>query len=606
MKTHLQIGGLILLLSILLFPQTSIPPGDVSGIWVKAGNPYLINGDINIQNNNTLTIEPGVIVQFQGNYKLNVFGRLLAIGVINDTIYFSVQDTSVGWHGIRIINSNSNAMDSSKIVLCKFTSGKALNSTTADKRGGAIYCEQSSDVLIKNCAFMKNYAAFDGGAIALINNSAILIDSCIFMNNDCAFYGGCIYVDGSNAKIKNSIFSNNRASFFGAAIAGWNSSAFRVENCKISDNVAGACTGIYTAVNCSPTIVNTLFSGNISTLGNGGGCGFSVSTPTLINVTVVNNSVAQGGAGMWIYNSTATIKNSIVYNNSPDQLSVTGTANVTYSNIMGGYTGTGNINQNPQFIGTGTNQFALQDSSPCRNSGTPDTIGLNLPLFDLAGNNRISDNRIDIGAYEVEEIVPVELISFDAIIIEQSVQLKWTTASELNNQGFEVERLQDSKIEKLKDWVKIGFENGNGTTTEPQAYSFIDRNISPGKYQYRLKQIDFGGSFEYSNIIEVDISLPEKFSLEQNYPNPFNPSTKIKFTIPSVTLSGVEGSFVTLKVFDVLGNEIATLVNEEKPAGRYEVEFKSTVSSLQLASGVYYYQLRAGDYLETKKMIFLK
>jgi hypothetical protein len=152
--------------------------------------------------------------------------------------------------------------------------------------------------------------------------------------------------------------------------------------------------------------------------------------------------------------------------------------------------------------------------------------------------------------------------------------------------------------------------NGNGTSTEPKAYSFVDEKLSAGKYQYRLKQIDFNGSFEYSNIIEVDISLPEKFSLEQNYPNPFNPSTKIKFTIPSVTLSGVEGSFVTLKVFDVLGNEIATLVNEEKPAGSYEVEFSTTggpESSIKHpASGIYFYQLKAGDYLETKKMILMK
>ena len=597
MKPYYQIFGLVFLFSIILFPQTSIPPGDVSGTWVKAGNPYIINGDINIQNNNTLTIQPGVIIQFQGNYKLNVYGRLLAIGAINDTIYFSVQDTSIGWHGIRFFNSNTNSMDSSKLILCKFTSGKALTSTTADKRGGAIYCEQSSDVLIKNCVFMRNYAALDGGAIALINNSAATIDSCIFMYNDCYFYGGCIYVDASNAKIKNSIFTDNHATFFGAAITGWNSSAFRVENCKISNNVSGACTGIYTAVNCSPTIVNTLFSGNTSTLGNGGGCGFSVSTPTLINVTVVNNSVAQGGAGMWIYNSTATIKNSIVYNNSPDQLSVTGTANVTYSNIMGGFTGTGNISVDPLFVGTGPDQFALQDSSLCRNSGTPDTTSLNLPLFDLAGNNRVSDNRIDMGAYEVQDMIPVEMISFTAMVNDQQVQLKWITATELNNSGFAVER----KVEG-NDWKKIGFVNGNGTTSESHIYSYSDDLssiiLNNGKIFYRLKQIDFDGSFEYSNTLEVVLSTPDKFTLEQNYPNPFNPSTVIRFHLP-------KASNVELKIYDIIGNEIATLVNEYKPAGVYKVPF-SIENNAGLSSGIYFYKITAGEFVQTRKMILIK
>src|SRR5690606_5091234 len=122
-------------------------------------------------------------------------------------------------------------------------------------------------------------------------------------------------------------------------------------------------------------------------------------------------------------------------------------------------------------------------------------------------------------------------------------------------------------------------------TTEPQSYSFNDENLSSGKYQYRLKQIDFDGTFEYSNVIEAEINSPTKFSLEQNYPNPFNPSTSIQYAIGN-------RQFVTLKVYDVLGNEVSTLVNEEKPAGSYDVEFNAS----NLASGIYYYQLKAGDF----------
>jgi len=193
--------------------------------------------------------------------------------------------------------------------------------------------------------------------------------------------------------------------------------------------------------------------------------------------------------------------------------------------------------------------------------------------------------------------VPVELTSFNAFLNKNKVELNWNTATELNNQGFEIHR-------KLleQEYIKIGFVPGRGTTTEPQFYSFTDESLEPGKYQYRLKQIDYDGSFEYSNIIEVTVELPNEFSLSQNYPNPFNPTTSLRYAVGS-------GQFVSLKVYDVLGNEVATLVNEEKPAGEYEVEFNAASHSgnvRNLPSGVYFYQLQAGSFVETKKMILMK
>ncbi|HQJ46448.1 MAG TPA: T9SS type A sorting domain-containing protein, partial [Ignavibacteriaceae bacterium] len=123
--------------------------------------------------------------------------------------------------------------------------------------------------------------------------------------------------------------------------------------------------------------------------------------------------------------------------------------------------------------------------------------------------------------------------------------------------------------------------------------------------QYRLKQIDYDGSYEYSKIIEVDVNIPSEFFLSQNYPNPFNPSTKIKFTIQQTDnplLGGARGGFVSLKVYDILGIEIATLVNEEKPTGNYEVEFDAT----GLSSGTYFYKIIAGYFLSVKKMLLMK
>ena len=159
----------------------------------------------------------------------------------------------------------------------------------------------------------------------------------------------------------------------------------------------------------------------------------------------------------------------------------------------------------------------------------------------------------------VPAVVPVELISFSSSVSDNNVTLNWATATETNNSGFQIER-RKTKNERSEEWINITFINGSGTTTEPQTYSYLDENLSAGNYQYRLKQIDFDGTFEYSNIVEADNSPPAKFSLEQNYPNPFNPSTSIQYTI-------VSRQFVSLKVFNSLGEEVGTLVNEFQEAG---------------------------------------
>jgi CubicO group peptidase (beta-lactamase class C family) len=192
--------------------------------------------------------------------------------------------------------------------------------------------------------------------------------------------------------------------------------------------------------------------------------------------------------------------------------------------------------------------------------------------------------------------IPVELTSFTAISNGDEVTLNWTTSTETNNAGFEILRFTQNDNE----WKLIGYVSGFGTTTEPKSYSYTDLKVSAGKYTYRLKQIDFDGSYDYSPEVEVEVSAPLTFSLEQNYPNPFNPITTIKYSIPTQ-------SKVVIKIFDILGNEIATLVNDEKPSGSYELEFSvDQDSSHDISSGIYFYQLRSGSFIETKKMILMK
>jgi len=236
-------------------------------------------------------------------------------------------------------------------------------------------------------------------------------------------------------------------------------------------------------------------------------------------------------------------------------------------------------------------EYATRNSSQVITKGNGD-IAMFYAEGDVRNDTVICDIFMKRG--NIYEVIPVELVSFNADVSNNFVKLNWLTITEKNNYGFEIERSKNS-TDKSDNWEKIGFVKGKGTTTEIQSYAFNDEYLPAGKYSYRLKQIDFDGTTSYSNIIEVDIDLPNAFSLEQNYPNPFNPSTTINYQIPEL-------SFVTLKVYDVLGSEVATLVNKELPVGNYEIEFDATT----LPSGIYFYRLQAGSFVETKKMVLMK
>lgn len=192
---------------------------------------------------------------------------------------------------------------------------------------------------------------------------------------------------------------------------------------------------------------------------------------------------------------------------------------------------------------------------------------------------------------QLSAIIPVELTSFTASINGNEVVLKWVTATETNNYGFEVER---SQIEG--SWQNIGFVAGSGTSTEIRTYSFVDPELTPGIYYYRIRQIDINGSFTYYNLSSVvEISTPDVFELAQNYPNPFNPVTKIDFSIANETN-------VQLVVFNGIGEQVALVVDEFKKPGKYSVYFNAE----SLPSGVYFYKLIAGEFLSVKKMLLLK
>lgn len=201
------------------------------------------------------------------------------------------------------------------------------------------------------------------------------------------------------------------------------------------------------------------------------------------------------------------------------------------------------------------------------------------------------DNTFSVLLNTADYPLPVELASFSASVSGNSVSLYWSTVSEENNSGFDIERKLSEDV-----WKKAGFVNGAGTTNQPRNYSFTESGLHSGRYSYRLKQIDYNGNYKYHEIRnEVLVGVPGKFALMQNYPNPFNPSTIINYQLAI-------NSFVTLKIYDISGREVMQLVNEVQQAGYYAVNFNAK----NLSSGAYFYKLSTDKFSDVKKMVVVK
>jgi hypothetical protein len=224
----------------------------------------------------------------------------------------------------------------------------------------------------------------------------------------------------------------------------------------------------------------------------------------------------------------------------------------------------------------------------------------NVYASDENGQNvalKIVDGIIVIG----EGVIPVELTNFNALFVKDQniVRLEWSTRSESNNYGFEIQRSEDGE-----HFDNIGFVKGNGTTSTFQTYCFFDSNPVFETNYYRLKQVDFDGSVQYSNIIRVTLSLPSNYKLSQNYPNPFNPETTIEYTL-------LQPGKVDLTIYNKKGKEIRELVQESKPAGYFSTKWDSRNNDgKKSASGIYIYQIEIKtqdlSFVDSKKMILMK
>ena len=398
---------MLLFCNTLLFTQTVIPAGDVYGTWLQSGSPYLIEGEITIPEGETLTIDPGSLIEFQGHYKLNVQGRLLSIGTEAEKIYFTINDTTGfsnpysdegSWHGIRFEETPA-VNDSSLIINCILEYGKARGSNEEDN-GGAIHIRNFSKVRISYSIIRNNRAYYGGGIYCKESNPVISYNTiCDNWGNS----GGGLGSLHSSPNILNNIFKTNHTSWSGGAIL-WHD---YYENSEL-------------------ILINNLIVQNTA-VESGGGlfCSSSLENGQMINNTICDNSAEVGG-GIQFHLSNGDVVNCILYNNSAtengDQVYLYGTdsdPNFYNCNIQNGIEDFGlygsaiyegeyenNIDFAPCFTMNNDHPYSLLAESYNINTGSPDISGLNLPDTDLAGNPRIYEGeiqRIDIGAYEFQD-----------------------------------------------------------------------------------------------------------------------------------------------------------------------------------------------------------
>ncbi|MCB0727301.1 MAG: T9SS type A sorting domain-containing protein [Ignavibacteriae bacterium] len=314
---------------------------------------------------------------------------------------------------------------------------------------------------------------------------------------------------------------------------------------------------------------------------------------TIINETIANSGNAVQVSTIEIHpgvnpddfyvRTLDTNGNPIAVNNI--QVSITGGGTLSTATVNTDISG-----NSPDVIVTGANNGSIIQATGLVTIPRGTTYcGLNaIKQLLVLGYNEIGLRS----AFTSWGALPVELRSFTALVTNSSVSLSWNTVSETNNSGFDIER----KSVDSEQWKKIGYAQGHGNTNISYEYNFVDFNVASGKYNYRLKQIDFNGNYEYHNLTSnVNVGTPDKFNLSQNYPNPFNPSTTINFDMPT-------DGYVSLKVYNTSGKEVADLVNETRSAGYHTIVFNAAA----LSSGVYYYRLESNGVSKVMKMALIK
>ncbi len=498
-------------------------------------------------------------VQFDGTSDYMTTVGNVSLGTQTTIIAVSYINSAAGY--MRLLHANSNAYIlfgyNNNVFTSNYGNGTAWNNLTANG-GGTVNGTWKIITSVVNgtndLSYQNGVALAAKGAGKTASNAGLVVGA---------------YTDGTtqwfNGKLAELIVYN-RALSAAERISVENYLAMKWgigQNTSAAPSVTSNTTGIFTLGTTGATV-------NFTT---GSSTGGNISTSTSTNPTVVGG--LPSGVSTLSPNKYWTINNSgltgFTYNITLDLSDISGIADFDSIKVL----------------------KRADSSSPWQNvakSPINATVTHNNPYITITGLTSFSEFAIGGGA---ENQLPVELTDFSSSVNGNTVILNWQTKTETNNYGFEIQKSVGNSQNSA--WEKVGFVNGKGTTTEKQTYSFktlINQNLT--RLQFRLKQIDLDGKFDYSNILEIQ-TKPNEFSLSQNYPNPFNPSTEIKFSLP------VQG-FISLKVYDLLGREVLTLVNGQKDSGNHSVK----IDAVKLTSGVYFYKLTSGSFSQTRKMTIMK
>ncbi|MFA6457010.1 MAG: T9SS type A sorting domain-containing protein [Bacteroidota bacterium] len=415
-----------------------------------------------------------------------------------------------------------------------------------------------------NVGGLVGFSTGSGSAVILNCSSAGIISGVT------SRFGGLIGSTAAGTTVTNCYSTVTVSSATGNLLGGFvgEHSQSTITTCYSKGNVSSDgdhAGGFVGSLSLGASISNCYASGNVLNFNRAGGFVGSLSSGTSIsNCYSVGSATNNGGS------------------------SVGGFAALNAGTISNAFWDTDASGNATSAAGTGKTNVQMKTQSTFTDAGWDFST-----VWEMVGSNypRLLSNP--------DQLLPVELVLFNAIPNHSSVQLHWSTATEVNNFGFEVERktVNQSSDKSLNPWKHIAFVEGNGTTNAAKEYFFVDNNVIEGKYTYRLKQIDRDGVFKYSSEVEATVGqMPNMFLLKQNYPNPFNPATTIDFMLSA-------NGHTTLKIYDIPGREVAVLVNEMLEAG---INYQRTFDASHLAGGVYYARLVSGSSMQTKKILLVK
>ncbi len=600
-----------IVLTVLLGPAMlkadTIPGGDVSGTWYQANSPYYITGNITIPASDTLIIEPGVDVDFQGNYTFTVAGYLDAIGTETDSIHFT---SSGNWKGIIF----DQAPDSSHLSYCTVThvyktaedgaiaciqSNPAISHCTiSNNQASGISCTHQASPTVTDCAICGD-TADRGGGIYVFKFSYPVFQNCTISDNSARLGGGIfadadcdITLDDCTISFNSSTESSEAEG--GGGICASNSTDLSLHRCLILGNDAdyggGACIE-----GGNTDLDHCTISGNGNGLCDGGAFYLKSCTMTL------SNSIVEGNFGFdaihYVSGSSAIITYCDFYNNGGTPLygcQIPGLGQQGQTNANGDPCGVSdNISLDPLFVGGG--DYHLTEYSPCIDAGDtlfaydPDSTITDMGryFFDhRLANIEISDSLLDFDTVIVDEQGNLPLTIYNVGTVDTLILYDISCGFAVFCTDFDP---ADSLIlpgDSLK--LTVSFSPSD-TTTVLDTLRITDND--------HLCEVELAGKGKGSSWVDEDISAerPKEYALRPAYPNPFNPVTTIGFDLP-------KASEVTLRICNVLGQEVGTFDLGRLPAGKYHYVWRAD----GLAGGVYFYRIEAGEFVQTRKMVMVK